>query len=109
MKREAGRSWSGFDYHGQNGFLNMLMCLKWWRDAMEEASPDWEEAVDDVAWVLQQMQRFVVPLSLSPRIELRIDTAMATSRTSSVLPPPAPVPSQVRAEPKAARTAQKHL
>ncbi|KAJ7184048.1 hypothetical protein B0H12DRAFT_1083253 [Mycena haematopus] len=43
------------DLYGQNAFLNVLMCLKWWRDAIPVASPDWENAVDDVTWVLQQM------------------------------------------------------
>ncbi|KAJ7787482.1 hypothetical protein B0H14DRAFT_2269848, partial [Mycena olivaceomarginata] len=52
MKREGASSWSSLDIHGQNGFLNLLMCLKWWHDAMEVQSPDWEEAVDDVTWVL---------------------------------------------------------
>ncbi|KAJ7358257.1 hypothetical protein DFH08DRAFT_615627, partial [Mycena albidolilacea] len=55
MKREGGSSWLSLDIRGQNGFLNLLMCLKWWRDAMEAPSPDWEEAVDDITWVLQQM------------------------------------------------------
>jgi hypothetical protein len=32
------------------------MCLKWWRDAMKEATPDWEDAVDDISWVLGQMK-----------------------------------------------------
>lgn len=50
------------DYHGQNGFLNILMCLKWWRDALDVESPDWEEAVNDVTWVLQEIQRYVVSL-----------------------------------------------
>jgi hypothetical protein len=43
------------EYKGQDGFLNVLMLLKWWRDAMKDASPDWEEAMDDVTWVLQKM------------------------------------------------------
>jgi hypothetical protein len=42
---------------GQNGFLNVLMVLKWWRDAMPKASPDWEEAISDVTWALKEMQR----------------------------------------------------
>ncbi|KAJ7201972.1 hypothetical protein B0H12DRAFT_967131, partial [Mycena haematopus] len=57
MKREEAGPWICLDYHGQNGFLNVLMCLKWWRDAMAKSSPDWEDAVSDVTWVLQQMQK----------------------------------------------------
>ncbi|KAJ7788721.1 hypothetical protein B0H14DRAFT_2226447, partial [Mycena olivaceomarginata] len=52
MVRHDGSSWSCMDYKGQNGFLNVLMVLKWWRNALEVASPDWEEAVNDVTWVL---------------------------------------------------------
>jgi hypothetical protein len=48
------------DYSGQNGFLNMLMCLKWWRDAMDAGSLDWDEAVDDVTWVLSKMKEYVL-------------------------------------------------
>ncbi|KAJ7795040.1 hypothetical protein B0H14DRAFT_2392076 [Mycena olivaceomarginata] len=57
MMREKGPSdWVCMEYKGQNGFLNVLMLLKWWRDAMKDASPDWEEAVDDVTWVLQKLR-----------------------------------------------------
>ncbi|KAF7375728.1 hypothetical protein MSAN_00462300 [Mycena sanguinolenta] len=71
MKREGPVSWLCLDYHGQNGFLNVLMCLKWWRDAMDAPSPDWEEAVDDVTWVLSQMNE-------SPE-ERTVNTAATTS------------------------------
>jgi hypothetical protein len=50
-------SWASMDYKGQNGFLNVLMVLKWWRDAIDIPSPDWEEAVAEVTWVLQQMKK----------------------------------------------------
>ncbi|KAJ7350502.1 hypothetical protein DFH08DRAFT_668552, partial [Mycena albidolilacea] len=55
MLRHDESSWSCMDYKGQNGLLNVLMVLKWWRDALEVVSPDWEEAVNDVTWVLQKM------------------------------------------------------
>ncbi|KAJ6467619.1 hypothetical protein C8R47DRAFT_990325 [Mycena vitilis] len=65
MKRGNGPSWSCLDLNGPNGFLNVLMGLKWWRDKLEDASPEWEEAVDDVTWVLQQMKECVVlPLTV---------------------------------------------
>ncbi|KAJ7800232.1 hypothetical protein B0H14DRAFT_2304155, partial [Mycena olivaceomarginata] len=54
LSRE-GDSWERMDLYGINAFLNVLMALKWWRDAMREASPDWEEAVAEVTWVLQEM------------------------------------------------------
>lgn len=53
----ADMSWASMDYKGQNGFLNVLMVLKWWRDAIDIPSPDWEEAVAEVTWVLQQMKK----------------------------------------------------
>ncbi|KAJ7642661.1 hypothetical protein DFH06DRAFT_999755 [Mycena polygramma] len=65
MKRGDGPSWACLDINGQNGFLNVLVGLKWWRDELEEGSPDWEEAVDDVTWVLQQMKEYV---ALSPTL-----------------------------------------
>jgi hypothetical protein len=68
MIQEDGKSWASLEFRGQNGFLNVMACLKWWRDAMETPSPDWEEAVDDVTWVLGKMKGLVVPLlSLSRR------------------------------------------
>ncbi|KAJ7855457.1 hypothetical protein B0H14DRAFT_2353211, partial [Mycena olivaceomarginata] len=29
MAREEGQSWAYMDFKGQNGFLNVLMVLKW--------------------------------------------------------------------------------
>ncbi|KAJ7830045.1 hypothetical protein B0H14DRAFT_2366100, partial [Mycena olivaceomarginata] len=57
MKREGGSVVvdSGLPWP-ETGFLNVLMCLKWWHDAMKEATLDWEDAVDDVSWVLGQMK-----------------------------------------------------
>ncbi|KAJ7116745.1 hypothetical protein C8R46DRAFT_930984 [Mycena filopes] len=56
LTRQTG-GWASMDYRGQNGFLNVMMSLKWWRDALKEVSPDWEEAVGDVSWVLSEMRR----------------------------------------------------
>ncbi|KAJ7743980.1 hypothetical protein B0H14DRAFT_3514772 [Mycena olivaceomarginata] len=55
LLREAG-TWASMNLYGQNGFLNILMTLKWWRDAMPKALPDWEEAIDDITWALIEMQ-----------------------------------------------------
>ncbi|KAK6996614.1 hypothetical protein R3P38DRAFT_3221658 [Favolaschia claudopus] len=62
---EEGR-WDCLDLYGQNGFLNVLITLKWWRDALEEISPDWEEAVDDVTWVLSAMESDINMKNTSP-------------------------------------------
>ncbi|KAJ7457523.1 hypothetical protein B0H11DRAFT_1723526 [Mycena galericulata] len=54
MGRNGPGDWDCLDYAGQNGFLNILACLKWWFDK-DAASRRWGEAVDDVTWVLRQM------------------------------------------------------
>ncbi|KAJ6589189.1 hypothetical protein B0H19DRAFT_921606, partial [Mycena capillaripes] len=56
MDRGSDGPWKTMDYHGQNGFLNVLMGLKWWRDAMPEGSKEWDKAVEDVIWVLTKMR-----------------------------------------------------
>jgi hypothetical protein len=47
--------WDNMDLPGPNGFLNVLICLKWWRGKLEEESKEWLDAVEDVMWVLKQM------------------------------------------------------
>lgn len=59
LTRDSGGPWDGMNYHGQNGFLNVLISLKWWRDCMPAASEKWEEGVEDVIWVLGEMERYV--------------------------------------------------
>ncbi|KAJ7084773.1 hypothetical protein B0H15DRAFT_783613 [Mycena belliarum] len=58
---ERGRSDGGWDvlaYTGPNGMLNVLICLRWWRDAIDtvEDQAAWNDAVEDVAWVLEEME-----------------------------------------------------
>ncbi|KAJ7019716.1 hypothetical protein C8F04DRAFT_875880, partial [Mycena alexandri] len=55
MVKNAGGPWTSMDIPGPNGFLNVLMCLKWWRGAMDEESEEWKEALEDVKWVLESM------------------------------------------------------
>ncbi|KAJ7071709.1 hypothetical protein B0H15DRAFT_957613 [Mycena belliarum] len=42
---------------GINGLLSVLMCLKWWRETLDngEGVEVWAAAVEDVTWVLQQL------------------------------------------------------
>ncbi|KAK7018520.1 hypothetical protein R3P38DRAFT_2784329 [Favolaschia claudopus] len=40
---------------GPNGLLNALICLRWWKDATRGESDDWNEALEDVSWVLDKM------------------------------------------------------
>ncbi|KAJ7633326.1 hypothetical protein DFH06DRAFT_1004536 [Mycena polygramma] len=54
MAKQTG-DWASMDVAGPNGFLSVLMCLKWWREELENASPEWKEAADDVLWVLRRM------------------------------------------------------
>ncbi|KAF8202093.1 hypothetical protein K438DRAFT_1581800, partial [Mycena galopus ATCC 62051] len=49
--------WTVMDLSGQNGFLNVLIFLKWWRERLKDEFPEWVEAVADVTWVLQKMNR----------------------------------------------------
>ncbi|KAJ6513472.1 hypothetical protein C8R45DRAFT_812050, partial [Mycena sanguinolenta] len=64
MKKEGEMTWRCMDIQGQNRFLNVLMCLKWWRDVMDMLLQDWEEARTDATWVLEQMHEYVVVLWL---------------------------------------------
>ncbi|KAF8214544.1 hypothetical protein K438DRAFT_1749648 [Mycena galopus ATCC 62051] len=48
-------TWEALSYPGQNGFLNILVCLKWWYSSMGTPSAEWEKAVGDVVWVLGKM------------------------------------------------------
>ncbi|KAJ7681051.1 hypothetical protein DFH06DRAFT_948515, partial [Mycena polygramma] len=59
LVRDGGGSWDALICPGQNGFLNVLVCLKWWRVALGTSGDrtDWLRAVDDVKWVLEQMTR----------------------------------------------------
>ncbi|KAF8142343.1 hypothetical protein K438DRAFT_1470282, partial [Mycena galopus ATCC 62051] len=52
MLQASGKSWVEMDLYGQNSFLNVLMALKWWHGAMDEALPDWEDAIADFMWAL---------------------------------------------------------
>ncbi|KAJ7813391.1 hypothetical protein B0H14DRAFT_2853720, partial [Mycena olivaceomarginata] len=37
------------DVPGQNGFLNVLICLKWWRERINEESEEWKDMLEDVS------------------------------------------------------------
>jgi hypothetical protein len=56
MEKKDG-PWAFMDLPGPNGFLNVLVCLLWWRQRLEQESQEWRDAVDDVTWVLRQMNR----------------------------------------------------
>ncbi|KAJ7678295.1 hypothetical protein DFH06DRAFT_954970, partial [Mycena polygramma] len=54
MEKKDG-PWASMDMPGPNGFLNVLICLNWWRERLSEESGDWKDAVEDVVWVLKKM------------------------------------------------------
>ncbi|KAJ7694011.1 hypothetical protein B0H14DRAFT_2651204 [Mycena olivaceomarginata] len=70
--------WEELRCPGQNGLLNVLACLKWWRNALGRETEDWLDAMRDVAWALSQMQRALLPLIPAAR----------PPRKHSPLPPP---------------------
>ncbi|KAJ7710205.1 hypothetical protein B0H16DRAFT_1256854, partial [Mycena metata] len=47
--------WEGLRRPGQNGFLNVVVCLRWWRVAAGKETDNWKRAVGDVKWVLGRM------------------------------------------------------
>ncbi|KAF8176811.1 hypothetical protein K438DRAFT_1487426, partial [Mycena galopus ATCC 62051] len=50
LQMENG-SWDVLRCPGQNGFLNIVVCLKWWFLSMDTPSDSWAGAVADVKWV----------------------------------------------------------
>lgn len=60
LVKEGVESWDEMRKPGQNGFLNILICLLWWREALGDADlADWTAAVEDVEWVLEGMLGYV--------------------------------------------------
>jgi predicted phosphohydrolase len=63
MEKKDG-AWAAMDVPGPNGFLNVLVCLLWWRQRLEEESQGWRDAMEDVTWVLKKMNQYVNPCPL---------------------------------------------
>ncbi|KAJ7511760.1 hypothetical protein B0H11DRAFT_2214638 [Mycena galericulata] len=57
LVQEGTGPWTELEFPGPNGFLNVVVCLKWWRGKLAEGNEEWEKAVSDVSWVLSQMLR----------------------------------------------------
>ncbi|KAJ6511747.1 hypothetical protein DFH09DRAFT_941798 [Mycena vulgaris] len=55
LVKEGSGSWDVLRYSGQNGFLNIIMCLKWWKAKLDGEADDWKAAADDMIWVLERM------------------------------------------------------
>jgi len=56
---KSGGSWDDFPARGQNGIFLAIMATCWWARAVESAEDFslFEEAVDDIHWVIQQLIR----------------------------------------------------
>ncbi|KAJ7642655.1 hypothetical protein DFH06DRAFT_1334041 [Mycena polygramma] len=54
LKKEGEGDWGSAAHTGPNGMLNVLVCLHWWRDVLRGEFGDWEEALADVEWVLNE-------------------------------------------------------
>ncbi|KAJ6454056.1 hypothetical protein C8R47DRAFT_997431, partial [Mycena vitilis] len=54
LAREEKGTWDEMAAPGPNGFLNVLICLKWWKAGGGEG--DWPDAVADVTWVLERLR-----------------------------------------------------
>ncbi|KAJ7504122.1 hypothetical protein B0H11DRAFT_2221569 [Mycena galericulata] len=92
MLRNREGPWECMDYNGQNGFLNVLMSLKWWRDSMPEASKDWEDAVEDVTWALSEMEKDSNEGARTPDVPATPTQARAGSEPNAPKEPVAVVP-----------------
>ncbi|KAJ7429159.1 hypothetical protein B0H11DRAFT_1680357, partial [Mycena galericulata] len=55
LVQDGAGPWTELEFPGSNGFLNVVVCLKWWRSKLAEGNEEWENAVGDVTWVLSQM------------------------------------------------------
>ncbi|KAF8139326.1 hypothetical protein K438DRAFT_1529465, partial [Mycena galopus ATCC 62051] len=55
MSRTTDGDWASMDFPGPNGFLNVLVGLKWWRQKLTDETKEWKEAVEDMTWVLRKM------------------------------------------------------
>ncbi|KAF8192324.1 hypothetical protein K438DRAFT_1479092, partial [Mycena galopus ATCC 62051] len=55
--RDAEASLEGLRKPGANGFLSVLIGLKWWMD-VKGATKQWVAALEDVTWVMARLLRY---------------------------------------------------
>ncbi|KAJ7178654.1 hypothetical protein C8R43DRAFT_864114, partial [Mycena crocata] len=56
LLRAEGGDWSALSITGINGFLSVLACLLWWGVALGGGErKDWDAAVSDVTWALEEI------------------------------------------------------
>ncbi|KAJ7822135.1 hypothetical protein B0H13DRAFT_2127725 [Mycena leptocephala] len=90
MGRYTDGAWDTLDVPGRNGFLNVLMCLKWWGDMLgpEEAgkSKEWMEAVTDVTWALDRLNGKPVHLTATTGDVATPGAAIIESHSNAAAP-----------------------
>ncbi|KAJ7050766.1 hypothetical protein C8F01DRAFT_1000131 [Mycena amicta] len=55
-----GRPWGSMVCPGKNGILSVVASLYWWGSALKrlgKVSQSWLNAVEDVAWVMEQLKK----------------------------------------------------
>lgn len=52
LKQAEEGEWAELEKPGVNGFLSVLIALKWWKEGGGDG--DWAEWVADVTWVLER-------------------------------------------------------
>ncbi|KAJ7720534.1 hypothetical protein B0H16DRAFT_1336020 [Mycena metata] len=59
----GGEGWDAVDHSGPNGILNAIICLRWWKDALEqgnaEQEKEWKLAVNEVIWVIEAIKSVI--------------------------------------------------
>ncbi|KAJ7026235.1 hypothetical protein C8F04DRAFT_1268411 [Mycena alexandri] len=58
LSKEGDGDWASVASSGPNGMLNILICLRWWYDAVvgdEGGMAGWKEAIEDVEWALERI------------------------------------------------------
>ncbi|KAJ7019133.1 hypothetical protein C8F04DRAFT_976131 [Mycena alexandri] len=56
LRKDGSGDWDSVASTGPNGMLNILICLRWWYDALggnEDGMAEWKEALEDVQWALE--------------------------------------------------------
>lgn len=55
LPRTDDGSWDSLNKPGANGMLSVVATLKWWADNTDGKDLRWQEAADDVMWVLDRL------------------------------------------------------
>ena len=63
--RESDGAWEGFPARGKNRIFLAIMATCWWAQAVKSVEDFklFEEAVDDIRWVIQESTRSSLPTS----------------------------------------------